>query len=160
MCSDILNDRKGRGFRQRFIFYTQKNPNVRICLPQIIPTNLAYPKRSHINSKLCLCYCWFVLIKSTVPKKNPCVFIVIQKIPASFIVPKNPFWPKFQTQKIPRTPISKIGEWAPWGTFYTGMMGREWDNSFVIWGFENFCYTNNTAFSRDVMAAMLVYFKQ
>ena len=31
------------GVRQRFIFYTQKNPNFRICLPKRIPTFLAYP---------------------------------------------------------------------------------------------------------------------
>ena len=34
------------GIRQRFIFYTPKNPNFRICLPKKIPTFLAYPKKS------------------------------------------------------------------------------------------------------------------
>ena len=35
-----------RGVRQRFIFYTQKNPNFRICVSKKIPTFLAYPKKS------------------------------------------------------------------------------------------------------------------
>ena len=34
------------GVRHRFIFYTQKNHNFRICLPKNITTFLAYPKKS------------------------------------------------------------------------------------------------------------------
>ena len=34
------------GVRQRFIFYTQKNPNFRICLPKKIPTFFSIPKKS------------------------------------------------------------------------------------------------------------------
>ena len=39
------------GFRQRFIFYTQKNPNFRICLPTKIPTFFSIPK------KIPQCFC-------------------------------------------------------------------------------------------------------
>ena len=42
----------GGGVQQRFIISTPKNPNFRIFLPQKIPTFLAYPQKSHINSKL------------------------------------------------------------------------------------------------------------
>ena len=33
------------GIRQRFIIYTPKYPNLRICLPPKIPTLLAYPPK-------------------------------------------------------------------------------------------------------------------
>ena len=51
-------------------------------------------------------------------QKNPSGFFPRpKKIPASFIDPKkNHFWPKFQTQKITRTPpppVIKICEWSP-----------------------------------------------
>ena len=39
------------GLRQRFIFYTQKNPNFRICLPKKIPTFFSIPK------KIPQCFC-------------------------------------------------------------------------------------------------------
>ena len=39
------------GVRQRFIFYTQKNPNFRICLPKKIPTFFSIPK------KIPQCFC-------------------------------------------------------------------------------------------------------
>ena len=34
------------GVRQRFIFYTPKNPNFRICLPQKIPTFFSIPQKN------------------------------------------------------------------------------------------------------------------
>ena len=40
------------GVRQRFIFYTQKILNFRICLPQKIPTFFSIPKKS--LSLLCI----------------------------------------------------------------------------------------------------------
>ena len=39
------------GVRQRFIFYTPKNPNFRICLPKKIPTFFSIPK------KIPQCFC-------------------------------------------------------------------------------------------------------
>ena len=39
------------GVRQRFIFYTQENPNFRICLPKKIPTFFSIPK------KIPQCFC-------------------------------------------------------------------------------------------------------
>ena len=70
------------GVRQRFIFYTHKNHNFRICLLQKIITFLAYPQKN-------------LLVLFSQPKK----------ITASFIDPrKKYFWPKFQTKKITRTP--------------------------------------------------------
>ena len=41
----------GGGVRQRFIFYTPKNPNFRICLPKKIPTFFSIPK------KIPQCFC-------------------------------------------------------------------------------------------------------
>ena len=35
----------GGGVRQRFIFYTQKNHNFRICLPKKITTFFSIPKK-------------------------------------------------------------------------------------------------------------------
>ena len=100
------------GVRQRFIFYTQKNPNFRICLPKKIPTFFSIPKKipqcfciskfyylssgklKHANFnfgfgqkqnyKLRLCYFWFELMKNTIPKKIPLLFSRPKKIPASF----------------------------------------------------------------------------
>ena len=114
-----LND---GGVRQRFIFYTQKNPNFRICLPKKIPTFFSIPKKipqcfciskfyyltsgtlKHINFnfgfgqkqnyKLRLCYFLFELMKNTIPKK----------ISVVFGTQKNPFWPKCQTQNNPSDP--------------------------------------------------------
>ena len=90
------------GVRQRFIFYTPKNPNFRICLPKKIPTFFSIPKKipqcfciskfyylssgklKHANFnfgfgqkqnyKLRLCYFWFELMKNTIPKKIPLLF--------------------------------------------------------------------------------------
>ena len=40
-----FNDGGGGGVRQRFIFYTQKNPKFRICLPKKIPSLFSIPKK-------------------------------------------------------------------------------------------------------------------
>ena len=68
-----------RGVRQRFIFYTQKDHNFRICLPKKITVLfLAYPKKT--------------LVFFSQPKKIPLFFFATQKTPASFIdLPKSPF---------------------------------------------------------------------
>ena len=50
---------EGGGGQQRFIFYTQKNPNFRIWLPKKIPTSLAHPKNP--------------LVLSSWPKKSRCL---------------------------------------------------------------------------------------
>ena len=49
--------------------------------------------------------------------KNPCVVFATQKNPGVFHrPPKNPFWPKCQTQKnYSDPPVIKICEWGPWG---------------------------------------------
>ena len=68
------------------------------------------------NYKLRLHYFWFELMKNTIPQKIPLLFSRPKKIPASFIDPKNLFWPKCQTQKNPSDPpVIKICEWGPWG---------------------------------------------
>ena len=48
-------------------------------------------------------------------QKNPCVFLQLQKIPASFMDPKKSLMAKFQIQKnlSDPPPISKICEWGP-----------------------------------------------
>ena len=61
-------------------------------------------------SKLRLCYCWFELMKNTIPKKS-------RRLSQT---QRSPFRPKFQTQKkvlrTPPPPLNKICEWGPWGT--------------------------------------------
>ena len=84
--SQILMTGRGRGVRQRFIFYTQKNHNFKICLPKKITTFLAYAQKS--------------LSPFFATQKNASVFFSRpKKIPVSFIDPKNHFWTKFQTPK-------------------------------------------------------------
>ena len=123
------------GVRQRFIFYTQKNPNFRICLPKKIPTFFSIPQKipqclcmskfyylssgklKHANFnfgfgqkqnyKLRLCYCLFELMKNTIPKKIPVLFSRPKKIPASLIDPKKSLLAKMSDpRKILRTPPS------------------------------------------------------
>ena len=123
------------GVRRRFIFYTQKHPNFRICLPKTIPTFFSIPKKipqcfciskfyylssgklkyanfnfgfgQKQNYKLRLCYFWFELMKNTIPKKIPLLFSRPKKIPASFDRPKKiPFGQNVRPHKILRTPLS------------------------------------------------------
>ena len=111
-----------RGVRQRFIFYTQKNPNFRICLPKKIPPFFSIPKKiprcfciskfyylssgklKHANVnfvfgqkqnyKLRLYYFLFELIKNTIPKKIPASFIDPKKfLLAKMSDPKKSFGP-------------------------------------------------------------------
>ena len=133
----------GGGVRQRFLFYTQKNPNFTICLPKKILTFFSIPKKipqcfciskfyylssgklKHANFnfgfgqkqnyKLRLCYFWFELMKNTIPKKIPPLFSRPKKIPASFIDPKKSLLPKMSDpKKILRTPPSlKYASGAP-----------------------------------------------
>ena len=123
------------GVRQRFIFYTPKNPNFRICLPQKIPTIFSIPKKipqcfciskfyylssgklKHANFNFCfgqkqnyklrLCYFLFELMKNTIPKKIPLLFLRPNKIPGVFHRPKKiPFGQNVRPKKILRTPLS------------------------------------------------------
>ena len=48
------------GVRQRFIFYTQKNPNFSICLPKKIPTFFSIPKKT----PQCFCISKFYYLSS------------------------------------------------------------------------------------------------
>ena len=114
------------GVQQRFIFYTPKNPNFRICLPQKIPTFFSIPKKipqcfciskfyylssgklkhANFNSgfghkqnyKLRLCYFWFELMKN-IPQKIPVLFSQPKKMPASFIGPKKSLFAKMSDPK-------------------------------------------------------------
>ena len=67
------------------------------------------------NYKLRLCYCWFELMKNTIPKKIPVLFSRFKKIPASFIDPKKiPFGKNLRPKKILRTrPSLKYVSGAP-----------------------------------------------
>ena len=76
-------------------------------IPKKITSKFVYPKKSLLfltypkKSLLFLAYPKKSLTDSpffTTPK-NPSVFFCNPKIPASFIDPKNHFWPKFWTQK-------------------------------------------------------------
>ena len=81
----------GGGVRQRFIFYTQKNHNFRICLPQKITTFLAYPRKSHSPS--------------FVTPKNPSVFLCNPQNPGVFHRPKKiTFGQNFRPKKITQNP--------------------------------------------------------
>ena len=123
------------GVRQRFIFYTPKNPNFRICLPKKIPTFFSIPQKipqcfciskfyylssgklNHANFnfgfgqkqnyKLRLCYFLFELMKNTIPPKNPSVVFTTQKNPGGFHRPKKiPFGQNVRPKRILRTPLS------------------------------------------------------
>ena len=69
--------RGGGGVRQRFIFYTQKNHNFRICLPKKITTSFSIPKKSHSPFFAAPKNPWVFFSR---PKKNPGVFHRPQKI--------------------------------------------------------------------------------
>ena len=56
--------------------------------------------------KLRLCYCWFELMKDTIPKKIPVLFSRPKKIPASFIDPKKFLLAKMSDPKNPSDPPS------------------------------------------------------
>ena len=111
------------GVRQRFIFYTQENHNLRICLPKKITTSeFVYPKKS----LLYLAYPKNSLSPffATPQKSLCCFFSRPKKIPASFTDPKRLLWPKFQTQKshsAPPPPVIKICEWGPWDPAFAGL---------------------------------------
>ena len=84
----------GGGVRQRFIFYTQKNYNFRICLPKKITTFYSVPKKNP-------------LVLFSQPKKIPLFFFATQKNPGVFHRPKKiTFGQNFRPKKITRTPPS------------------------------------------------------
>ena len=125
-----------RGPTHRFIFYTQKNPNFRICLPKKIPQCFCISKFYYLSSgklkhanfnfgfgqkqnyKLRLCYFWFELMKNTIPKKIPLLFSRPKKIPASFIDPKKSLLAEMSDPKksFGPPPVIKICEWGPWAS--------------------------------------------
>ena len=72
------------------------------------------------NYELRLCYCWFELMKNTIPKKIPVLFSRPKKIPTSFIDPKKSLLAKISDPKNPSDPppVIKICEWGPWGACY------------------------------------------
>ena len=81
----------GGGIQQRFIFFTQKNHNFRICLPKKITTFLAHPPKS--------------LSSFFATQKNPSVFFATQKNPGVFHRPqKIIFGQNFRPKNIIRTP--------------------------------------------------------
>ena len=81
------------GIRQRFIFYTQKNHNFRICLPKKSLFFLAYPKES--------------LSPFLATQNKSLCFFCDPKFPTSFIDPKKSVLAKMSDpKKITRTPSS------------------------------------------------------
>ena len=82
-----------RGVRQRFIFYTQKNHNFRICLPKKITTFFKHTQKKSLSS-------FFAT------QKIPSFFFSRpKKIPVSFIDPqKSPLAKISDPKKITRTP--------------------------------------------------------
>ena len=87
-----MGEEGGGGGRQRFIFYTQKNHNFRICLPKKITTFYSIPKK--IPSSFFFCN----------PKKSLCFFLQHKKILASFLDPKKSLLAKISDpKKIMRT---------------------------------------------------------
>ena len=83
---------EGGQVQQRFIFYTQKDHNFRICLPKKITTFLSIPKKKSLSS---------FFATHLRPKK----------ISTSFIDPKKKyFWPKISNPKkslgAPPPPLS------------------------------------------------------
>ena len=112
-------------------FIPKKNPNFRLQKNSYFL--LAYPKQSlnvfasanfislyHMNSELCLCYCWFELIKNTIPKKIPeCVLFMTQTNPGTFCRHKKILFDQnFKPQKIPRSPPPQT-----WLRYLSGALG-------------------------------------
>ena len=81
------------GVQHRFIFYTQKNPNFRICLPKKIPPFFSIPKKipqcfciskfyylsSSWKAKTCQLQLWFWQEPITVLVKNKtisCAYVI------------------------------------------------------------------------------------
>ena len=97
-----FNDRGGGRGRQRFIFYSPKNHNFRICLPKKITTFLSYPKKSlssffatQENPSVCFCD----------PKKSQRLSYTQKKsLLAKISDPKESLGPA----------VTKICEWGPW----------------------------------------------
>ena len=84
----------GGGIRQRFIFYTQKDHNFRICPPKKITTLFSIPKK--------IPYSFF-----RNPKESLWFFFATQKNPGIFHRPKKiTFGQHFRPKKITRNPPS------------------------------------------------------
>ena len=108
-------------------FIPQKIPTSEVVLPKNIPSFVSIPKKilqcfciskfyylssgkvKHANFnfgfgqkqnyKLRLCYCWFELMKNTIPKKIPVLFSRPIKIPVSFIDAKKSLLAKISVPK-------------------------------------------------------------
>ena len=93
----------------------EESDRVSYFIPKNITTSeFVYPKKS----LLFLAYPKKSLSPFFATPKNSSFLWRPKKIPASFIDPKNHFWPKFQTQKNhsdPPPPVIKICEWGRWG---------------------------------------------
>ena len=132
-CADVMVD---LSWWKVYVHNTPKNPTPTVkCAYVMVDLNrwkvyiipkkpcvlIVYPKKSHINSKLRLCYGWFELMKSV---HNT------QKIPVSvFVDPKktllaknfkpktNPLDPPPPLPPPPPPPVSKICECGPWAYY-------------------------------------------
>ena len=100
---------------QRFIFHTQKYPNVRLSIQKHWSLLFfSIPKKSHTSSKLHLSILLIWAVEKYNPKKS-LFFFMTQKILVSFLDPKKSLLAKISDpQKSLRSPISKICEWGPW----------------------------------------------
>ena len=90
------------GVGKRFIFYTQRNHNFRICLPKQNNTYLWHTQKN-------------TSVLFSQPKKSLCLFFHDpKKILASFIDPKKSLLAKISDPKNSLgPPIIKICEWCP-----------------------------------------------
>ena len=87
----LLNFNDGEVW-QRFIFYTQKNHNFRICLPKKITTLFSIPRKIPLS-----------FFRN--PQKIPLFLFVTQKNSGIFHRPKRiTLGQNFRPKKIPRTP--------------------------------------------------------
>ena len=111
-----------------FIFHTQKIPTSESCLPQKIPTFLAYPKNPTpaINcAYLIVDLSWWKAESQKShfflrPKKSPCVFHRPQNI-------------AFGQNCRPKKPISKICQWCPCHLKHSRKIERyhlQWENNY------------------------------
>ena len=107
----------GGGVRPRFLFYTPKNHNFRICPPQKITIFLVYPKNSLSH----------FLTTPPPPPQSLCFISGPKKIPASFIGPKISLLAKISDPKNHSDPpVIKICEWVPgWFTLSTHLCQKD-----------------------------------
>ena len=100
----------GGGVQERFIFYTQRNHNFRICLSIKVTAFFSIPQKS--------------LSPFFTTPKNPFVFFATQKNPGVFYRPKKSLLAKISDSiksfdPPPPTPVIKMCEWGPWGRAFS-----------------------------------------